>query len=138
MKQFTLIELITGIVIFSIVTVGTAVFIQNMLASVKNPEITISRSSAFRSVCHNIRNDHNTNFRTNLAGIKTKIGNEGTQQDNSYGRYRVIENRYVTFTQNLTSYTEQPAASSNFLKVKIADYQGRENGLLLLSGGNDD
>lgn len=136
-KKFTLIELITGFVLLSIVIVGAITFIQNMLSTVVAPDQLIEQSNSFRATCHKIREDHDNNFRDNLSGLQTKIGSEGaTQNSADYGKYKVIENRYVTFTENQQVFTETSAVTSNFLKVKISSLGGSETATLILSGDN--
>lgn len=134
-KTFTLVELIASIVILTIVIFGTTIFIQEMLGSVSSPQLLIAQSNAFRSTCHKIRNDHNVNFRADLATFKDKVGAEFSSQNNSYGEYQVIENRYVSFTQGTNTYTETDSTVvTNYLKVKISNKQGGESSLLLFHG----
>jgi len=57
----------------------------------------------------------------NLTSLKTGIGAEGTDQDNAYGRYYVVENRFIVFD---SSGAEQPDTSgkNNILKVIIKNH----------------
>jgi prepilin-type N-terminal cleavage/methylation domain-containing protein len=56
--------------------------------------------------------------KVDLTTLKTSIGTEGTDQDNAYGKYHVVANRFITFDG---SGAEQVDASgkNNILKVVI-------------------
>ncbi|MDA8088169.1 MAG: prepilin-type N-terminal cleavage/methylation domain-containing protein [Nitrospiraceae bacterium] len=119
-RGFTLIEIIVTIVIVAILA--------SMLYSYFGPAITgsgvpvarLESAMAAQSAMENVTADYMANYQTNLSGLQTNIGREGSALNASYGSGTVIDNHFITWSGN----AEAPAAISNCLKVTIRDGAG--------------
>jgi hypothetical protein len=73
---------------------------------------------ALKQIMENITQDYHT---TTLDALQISIGTEDTSQNNNYGSYRVINNRFVQFSSNI-----EAAGGTNLLKVTIANSAGEQ------------
>ncbi|MBP7342969.1 MAG: prepilin-type N-terminal cleavage/methylation domain-containing protein [Deltaproteobacteria bacterium] len=115
---FSLIEIIVALTVLAVLGVlvfrylGTPLTGGTDLFSLFDDSLTLER------IGENITADYRHNFSTgSLAGLKTKIGEEGTAKTNDYGSYAVVENRYITFINNVED--NAPLNQQNTLKVTI-------------------
>lgn len=127
-QGFTLIEVIVTLMIAAIL--GTLIFTYSQLTYTALPFSKATQAHALQRVMENIYTDHKLNYPSDLAGLKTKIGAEGTSPDNDYGQYQVVDNRYIKFVGN----TETPIITGDpqdILKVTVKNNQGEKlSGLL--------
>jgi len=118
---FTLIELIVVITIASIFGAMMYQFISTSTLKESSPLFSIEKSLKLYEVLENITSDYLENHTTDLTPLQTSIGStEGSTQNNDYGSYRVIYNRFIKFVSN----SEQNAPggdpeNGNLLKVTI-------------------
>lgn len=57
--------------------------------------------------------------RVDLTTLKTNIGAEGTDQDNAYGKYYVVTNRFILFNPLTGVEQVDSSGKNNILKVTI-------------------
>ena len=125
---FTLIELIVVIIIASIFATMMYQFVYT--ASVRSPEpiFVLDKSLKLHEIVENITSDYLENFTSDLNPLQTSIGStEGSSQNNGYGAYRVIHNRFIKFVSN--SEQTAPAGdpeNGNLLKVTIESISSGE------------
>lgn len=118
---FTLIELIVVITIASIFGAMMYQFISTSTLKESSPLFSIEKSLKLYEVLENITSDYLENHTTDLTPLQTSIGStEGSTQNNDYGSYRIIYNRFIKFVSN----SEQNAPggdpeNGNLLKVTI-------------------
>jgi prepilin-type N-terminal cleavage/methylation domain-containing protein len=107
---FTLIELIVVILIASIF--GTMMYQYVYTSTVKTsaPIFNLDKSLKLHEILENITSDYLDQYTTDLSGLQTSIGaTEGSDQDNDYGSYRVVHNRFIKFVSN----SEQTALTAD-------------------------
>ena len=127
---FTLIELIVVIVIASIFGTMMYQYVYTSTTKSSAPIFTVDKSTKLHEIVENITSDYLDNYTSgqDLTGLQTSIGNiEGSDQNNDYGAYRVIYNRFIKFVSN----SEQKAliADSEYgelLKVTIESLSSGE------------
>lgn len=98
---FTLIELIVVIVIASIF--GTMMYQYVYTSTTKSPApiFVLDKSMELNEIVENITSDYLDQYTTDLTGLQTSIGTtEGSDQNNDYGVYKVIHNRFIKFISN--------------------------------------
>ncbi len=134
-EGFTLIEVIISLVVFAILA---SILVTAMGTSFTESSTPITRLRQTMKLHHAMENirvkfaqdmkdiwddpgltteaDRKTARETALAALKTAIGTG--PQDNSFGVYEVVDNKYIKFT----SYSEAVgAATDEILKVSIKD-----------------
>jgi len=67
-----------------------------------------------------------------LATLKTRIGDEGTDQDNSYGKYNVVRNRFTRFVSD-TDQDADAGGANKILKVTLKNENGETQTALFVS-----
>jgi prepilin-type N-terminal cleavage/methylation domain-containing protein len=67
-----------------------------------------------------------------LATLQTSIGAEGTDQDNAYGKYHVVRNRFTQFVNNIDQDSDTSGAN-RILKVTLKNDSGQTLTALLFS-----
>jgi hypothetical protein len=67
-----------------------------------------------------------------LATLKTRIGDEGTDQDNSYGKYHVVRNRFTRFVSDVDQDADASGADK-ILKVTLKNENGETQTALFVS-----
>lgn len=120
-QGFTLIELIITLVVFAILATMLVTVMGTSVTNSGQPVSRLQQTMTLQQTMENIR----ANFTAinDLALLKIAIGSG--QQDNAYGAYEVIDNRYIKFT----GYNEaEGVAADGILKVSIKD---QESGLVL-------
>jgi prepilin-type N-terminal cleavage/methylation domain-containing protein len=118
---FTLIEIIAVILITAIL--GALLF-QYFGQSFIKSSATIERlQKAFQlqQVVENITEDYERSAKTSAFledSLQNSIGMEGAEQDNAYGQYHVVHNRFIKFTAG-SEVTATGADPKDILKVRI-------------------
>jgi prepilin-type N-terminal cleavage/methylation domain-containing protein len=116
----TLIEILAGLVILSILALVTLRYLGVSVTAGGNALDDMRQSDAAASVMERITVDYTRrlNLEANpLDGLKSAVGNEGSSQDNAFGSYEVVENSYIGFDG--AGHEVAAAGARNTLKVKI-------------------
>jgi len=114
---FTLIEIVITIVIGAVLGALIVPFLSKALTASSEPIQRLSSAMDLKLVVENIIEKYEQNP-TDLASLKSAIGDEDTTQSNSYGSYEVVSNRYIKFSSyNDTSITG--GDPENLLKVTV-------------------
>jgi len=117
---FSLIEVIITLTVLAVLGVIVFQYLGSPLTASSDPFSLLDKSLTLERVGENISADYRHNFTGSLAGLKTKIGEEGAEKTNAYGSYTVVANRYVTFINNVESDTPPDQKT---LKVTIKNDQ---------------
>ncbi len=67
-----------------------------------------------------------------LTTLQTSIGAEGTDQDNAYGKYNVVRNRFTRFVNDIDQDSDSSGAN-NILKVTLKNENGETQTALFVS-----
>ncbi len=67
-----------------------------------------------------------------LTGLQTSIGAEETDQDNAYGKYRVVRNRFTQFVNDIDQDSDASGANT-ILKVTLRNDNGETLTALFMS-----
>ncbi len=131
-KGFTLIESIITIVIAAILGVMMFTYSNTSYTKSSSSLIKTTKTFALQKVMENIFTDYNLNYKTNLVGIKTKIGSTASPQPLTtvYGTYTLVYNDFIKFV----GYAETlivSGDSQNILKVTIKNDLGETLSILL-------
>ncbi|MFC1495549.1 type II secretion system protein [Thermodesulfobacteriota bacterium] len=103
-KGFTLIEIIATLLVVSIL--GTLLFQyfgESFMRSSK-PIERLNQTLILQQVIENINEDYERSPKTETyidSILRINIGNAGTDQDNPYGKYSVVENHFIKFVGEL-------------------------------------
>ena len=120
-RGFTLIEIIATLLVASIL--GTLLFQyfgESFIRSSK-PIERLNKTLNLQQVIENINEDYERSTKTEAyidTILKVNIGNAGTSQDNSFGKYKVVENHFIKFV----SESETPITAGDLkdtLKVTL-------------------
>ncbi len=120
-QGFTLIELIITLVVFGVLATMLVTVMGTSVTNSSQPLNRLQKTMTLQQTMENIR----ANFAavSDIAVLKTAIGSG--QQNNDYGAYEVIDNKYIKFTgHNETA----GVAADGILKVSIKD---QDTGLVL-------
>jgi len=117
-QGFTLIEVIITIVIASILGTVIYQYMGSSLVRSSEPIFRLQKSFGLHKVAENITADYNKNYRDDLPGLRTKIGEvSSTPKSNIYGDYSVVYNDYV---QDLVANSNNsPGAETDPTKQKL-------------------
>lgn len=128
---FTLVETIVALAIVGILAALYFTYAQEIRRS-PLPSARYAESLALQKVMANIYVDKKLNKYSNLKLVQDSVGVEGTWQNNDYGVYQVLENRFIIFT-NYTEVTapNQNPATNDKLKVTIKNSQGGQLSVVL-------
>lgn len=119
---FTLIEIIITLVISGILGAVLFSYFGKTFTSSSNSVIRLSKAYSLQQAVENITADYLKNYTTNLVPLKTNIGAEVTTQNNSYGQYYVVNNRYIKFVSQTEAVDDTGA--NNLLKVTLKNDLG--------------
>lgn len=132
---FTLLEIIVTLTMAAIVGALMYQYSGTILTNSALPLTQIGRALSLQKVMENVFADYKTNYSTNLIGIQSKIGTEGTSQDNSYGQYAVVDNHCISFNGTAPSFSESGTVDTNctndILKVTVKNNLGEKLSVLL-------
>ena len=125
---FTLIELIVVIVVASIFATMMVQFVYTSGVKSTAPIFVLDKSLKIDEVIENITSDYLQNYTLDLNLLQTRIGKrEGSDQNNGYGVYRVIHNRFIKFVANSEKASPQgDFKNGNLLKVTIESINSKE------------
>lgn len=119
-QGMTLVEILAGLVILSIVALVALRYLGTGLTTSSNTVGHVRDQENLCSVMERISVTYNRLMETDasaLATLKTAIGNQGTSQNNTFGTYTVVQNEYITF--NAGNNETSDSVNLNVLKVKI-------------------
>ncbi len=119
---FTLIEIIITLVISGILGSLLYSYFGTSFTASSNPVVRLKKAFNLQQIMENVTADYRKNYTTNLAPLKTNIGAENSNQNNSYGQYYVINNRFIMFTSQ--SEAVDNTGANNLLKVTIKSDPG--------------
>lgn len=119
---FTLIEIIITLVIAGILGAVLYSYFGKTFTSSSNPVIRLKKAFNHQKIMENITADYMKNYTTNIVTLKTKIGAEATNKNNSYGQYYVVNNRYIKFVSQTEAVDD--TGINNLLKVTIKNDLG--------------
>lgn len=119
---FTLIEIIITLVISGILGAVLYSYFGRTFTSSSNPVVRLKKTFSLQQIVENITADYLKNYTTNLDTLKTNIGAEATSQNNSYGQYYVVNNRYIKFVSQAEAADD--TGTNNLLKVTVKDDLG--------------
>lgn len=120
-QGFTLIEIIITLVVFAILSTILVTVMGTSVINSGQPVSRLQQTMTLQQTMENIR--ANFSAVSDLSLLKSAIGTG--QQDNDYGTYEVMDNRYIKFTGHNEA---AGVAADGILKVSIKD-QG--SGLVL-------
>jgi len=103
-EGFTLIEIIAVIVVAAIL--GTLLFqyFGETFIRSSDPIDRLKQTLKLQEVLENITEDYASSVKTEIyldSTLRITIGNEGTDQNNVYGQYHVVDNRFIKFISEL-------------------------------------
>ncbi len=124
---FTLIEAVIVIVAAAILGAMMFTYSNTSLIRSSQPLHQATKAFALQQVMENILTDYNSD-KTNLAGIKTKIGNPPTS---GYGAYTVVYNDFIKFVGDAEAPIVVGVDPQNILKVTIKNDLGETLSILL-------
>ncbi len=116
-KGFSLIEVIVVLVISAVLGTMLVQFLNTAYFKSPSPIQIVKDSITLQNVIENITSDYNADFTTDLAGFRSKIGPEGSDQDNDYGIYRVRHNRFIQFNSGIEE--DDSSGSNTLLKITL-------------------
>ena len=117
---FTLIEIILTLVIAAVVGAG---LVQYLGSSLTKSSVSIQRlrqTLELQQVMENITAGYENDL-SQLDALKTSIGSKNTNQDNDYGQYMVMENKFIEFND---TNNEINSSTQTLLKVTIRNDSG--------------
>jgi prepilin-type N-terminal cleavage/methylation domain-containing protein len=118
-KGFSLIEVIVALVLISIAAASLATYISGSANQVNRPRETLRDILSLQSVMENIVSSHNALM--DVDALSLEIGSEGNSENNDFGGYYVLHNRFVEFDGD---NEEVSAVTNDLLKVSIQNDLG--------------
>lgn len=118
---FTLIEIIATILVVGIL--GTLLFqyFGEGFVNSSKPIERLKQTLELQQVIENINEDYERSPKTESyidSILRTNVGNAGTDQDNSYGKYKVVENHFIKFISEVET-TITGADPKDTLKITL-------------------
>jgi len=122
-RGFTLLEVIITLVVVAVVGAMLFSYFGSSLIQSSTPINRLHTTFSLQQALENITADYRKNYTANLTGLQALVVSEGTSQNNSYGQYSVVENRFIKFsgTSEAAWATGDP---QNLLKVTIKNVNG--------------
>jgi len=126
-KGFTLVEVIITLVVASIVGVMMFSVLGSSLSKSSDPIVRMKESFVLQRVIENFLTAYFEDFeyyhmlpelRNAVAG-GVPGGNEGATLDNNFGRYTLVENRFIKFDASGNEVTAADTDPDKMLKVTI-------------------
>ena len=122
-KGFTLIEVITALIIGAIFGAIIFQYLGPALRSSAEPLINLGKSEALERALDNMIlyfEDRKSRGTLDMAAFRSSIGSAGSDMANQYGKYTVVENRYIDFDSPPTESVDSlGTGTDNILKVTI-------------------
>jgi len=119
-RGMTLVEILAGLVILSIVALVALRYLGTGLTASGNSVAHVREQEQVATVMERITVEYSRLQKTDpgaLATLKAAIGGEGSDQDNEFGSYSVVRNRYIGFNASQVEIDDN--VNLNVLKVKI-------------------
>lgn len=120
-RGFTLIEIIATILVVAILGALLFQYFGEGFLRSSRPIERLNQTLKLQQVIENINEDYERSAKTEAyidTILRVNIGNAGTDQDNPYGKYRVVDNHFIKFVAE----QENPTAAGdpkNTLKVTL-------------------
>lgn len=127
---FTLIEVIITIVIAALLATMLYSYFGTAITGSATPVTRLGAAMAGQSVMENITADYMASYTSNLTGLQSKIGTEGSSINASYGQGTVVDNHFI----NWSAGSDVKVASGNCLKVTVKDGLGETLTQIYTSG----
>jgi len=132
MRGFTLVEIIVTLVLLGTVAVMIAPYFTNAFRGQRQTQTYLVEAADLNKVMANIVREYErrvnlaanaTNSSVDLAGLRTLIGLNGTQ-DNTFGRYMVVNNDYylVNATDVNGTYLRVTIRNENRANERLTHY----------------
>lgn len=109
---FTLIEVIMVILVAAVLGSMMVSYFGTSLTQSSIPIHRLQDALDLQQVMENITADYRSAY--NLDALKVSIGDTGTSQDNDYGTYKVVDNKFIKFEDG-----NEAEADQKILKVTI-------------------
>lgn len=124
---FTLVEVIVALTLAAALGALLMVYMGRAMERSSDGVIGLGNAYALQGTMENIREWAQTN---SLAATSTSIGAEGSSQNNAFGEYDVIHNRFIRFSAQ--SEIVDVTGTNDVLKVTIRNDEGDRLALLLM------
>ncbi len=124
---FTLIELIITLTMGAILGAMLVPFLSTALTKSGMPAVRLNETLNLQTTMENITADYRNRVvgkMITLVDLQTAIGPEGSDQNNSYGSYRVVNNTFIDFSNEMEIADTLGTAPQDTLKVTIRDPSG--------------
>lgn len=118
---FTLLEIIAVILITAVLGALLFQYFGQSFTHSSAPIERLQDALQLQQVMENITEDYERSAKTSAfleGSLKNSIGMEGTDQDNAYGQYHVVQNRFIKFTAG-SEAASTGADPKDILKVRI-------------------
>ena len=122
---FSLLEMIITFTVVAVLSSMFLTFFGDAFERSTIPATQLKSILSLQKVLENILGDTNT-----LTAIQARVGDEGEAQDNFYGVYHVVRNRFVRFDATNTEI-DDATGTNNLLKVTIQSRLGEMLTILL-------
>jgi type II secretory pathway pseudopilin PulG len=116
----TLVEVLAGLIILSIVALVSLRYLGTGLTSSGNAVTYVKDLENVGTVINRMTVQYNALLKTDstpLATLKNSIGSTGSTQSNGFGSYQVVQNDYITFNASQAEVADSVLLT--ILKVKI-------------------
>jgi type II secretory pathway pseudopilin PulG len=116
----TLVEVLAGLIILSIVALVSLRYLGTGLTSSGNAVTYVRDLENVGAVMNHMTVQYNALLKTDstpLATLKNSIGPTGSTQNNGFGSYQVVQNDYITFNASQAEVADSVLLT--ILKVKI-------------------
>jgi len=120
-KGFTLIEIIATILLVAVMGALLFQYFGESFLRSNRPMERLNQTLKLQQVIENINEDYERSAKTEAYIdniLRINIGNEGSDQDNPFGKYKVVDNHFIKFVTEL----ETPITAGdpkNILKVTL-------------------
>ncbi|MDH3393874.1 MAG: prepilin-type N-terminal cleavage/methylation domain-containing protein [Desulfobulbaceae bacterium] len=124
---FTLIEIIVTLTLGALLGAMLVPFLSTALTKSGMPAVRLNETLALQTTMENITADYRNRVVGNvitLVDLQTAIGAEGSDQNNSYGTYRVVDNTFIDFVNDVEVADTLGTAPQDTLKVTLRDPSG--------------
>jgi len=126
-RGFTLIEIIITLALGAILGAVLVPFLSTALTKSGMPAVQLKETLALQTTMENITADYQSRVVANvitLVDLQAAIGTEGSEQNNNYGSYQVVTNRFIDFVNEVEVADTVNTLPQDTLKVKIRDVAG--------------
>jgi len=120
---FTLIEIIAVILITAVLGALLFQYFGQSFIKSSAPIERLQKALRLQQVVENITDDYERSAKTSafLEGtLKISVGMEGADQNNAYGQYHVVHNRFIKFTAG-SEVAATGADPKDTLKVRLSN-----------------